>query len=71
MIRIFFGFVIVVIFVCAWVFFAYVIRDQKEPRWFLKGGTNHYIALIMALIITVIIVFGMAQPVAFLKFIFG
>lgn len=71
MIRIFFGLIILACFIGIWTWFMFLMRDSKKGWFWGASGSNHFVSIILSVIITGAVVFGLAQPMAFLKYIFG
>lgn len=71
MIRILFGFLILGIFLGVYLYFMYAIRGEGK-RWFFGVDLSlHLVGIILGVVCAASAVFVLAQPMAFLKYIFG
>lgn len=71
MIRIFFGLIILACFISLWTWFMFLMRDKQKGWFWGASGSNHFVSIVLSIIITAAVMFGLAQPMAFLKYIFG
>ncbi len=71
MIRILFGVLILAIFFGVYLYFMYAIRGEGK-RWFFGAEAPlHLVGIFIGAICAVTTLFVLAQPIAFLKYIFG
>ncbi len=71
MIRILFGVLILAIFFGAYLYFMYAIRSEGK-RWFFGVDLPlHLVGIFIGVVCAATTVLVLAQPMAFLKYIFG
>jgi len=71
MIRILFGLLVLGIFLGCWLYFMYAIRSEGK-RWFFGVDLHlHLVGIFIGAVCAITTVLVLAQPMAFLKYIFG
>lgn len=73
MIRILFGLLILAIFLTAYLYFMYAVGPKGEgKRWFFGVDLPiHLVGIFLGVVCAATTVLVLAQPMAFLKYIFG